>query len=159
MSKIMSLILASLLTFAFSQNGFSQASHRKIVRDYERKILEKEKTWQLANKRLGEKYSENVWKAKDGVITVEIIKYGLPEEALRRLRAIKTAHAAGGPRDVQGLGDAAYEHIQGPQKTVHSITFVKGGSLVTIVPDSSEKVGVETIRRFARHVLDAIEGK
>lgn len=159
MLKSASLFFVFLFTLTLSIECISQVTHRKMVRDYERKILEKEKTWQLANKRLGEKYSENGWKAKGGVITVEIIKYGLPEEALRRLRAIKAAHAAGGPRDVQGLGDAAYEHIQGPQKTFHSVTFVKGTNLVTIVPDSSEKVGVETIRRFAKHVLAAIEGK
>lgn len=159
MSKQISLLFAVLFTLTFSIESVSQATHRKMVRDYERKILEKEKTWQLVNKRLGEKYSENVWKAKQGVITVEIIKHGSPDEALKRLHALKTSYSAGGIRSIQGLGDAAYEHIIGPQQMITSIVFVKGVNYVTVVPDSTEKVGVETMRRFAKYILDAIEGK
>ena len=157
MSKITSLLLLTLLMVTFSSEGISQASHRKMSRGYERKILEKEKGWRLAEKMWGETYSENVWGSTNGHIVIRIHKYNSPEVALKLIQDVKTAHSAGTPHDIQGFGDAAYELIAGG--TVRSMTFVKGAYFVTVVPNSAAKVGVDAMRRFARHVLDAIEGK
>jgi hypothetical protein len=141
----------------FSSEGISQLSHRKMSRDYERKILEKEKGWRLAEKMWGEIHSKNIWGSPNGHIVIEIHKCDSPEDALKLIQGMKTAHAAGTPHDIQGLGDAAYE--LSARGTVRSIAFVKRAYFVTVVPDSAEKVGVDAMRRFARHVLDAIEGK
>ncbi len=157
MSKITSLILLTLLMATFPSESISQTSHRKMSRDYERKILEKEKGWRLAEKTWEETYSKNIWGSTNGHIVIQIHKYDSPEKALKMIRDIKTAHAAGTPQDIQGLGDAAYELSAGG--TVRSIAFVKSSYFVTLVPDSAAKVGIDALRRFARHVLDAIEGK
>ena len=66
------------------------------MRDYEHKLLEKEKDWRLSKRTLGENYSSNVWESKNGHIVIEIYKYDSPEEAVKLLQAMKTSPAAGG---------------------------------------------------------------
>ena len=158
MSKINSLIIVLFTMLIFSLSIISQPSHRKMVRDYERKIFEKENAWRLTKRFATDIGSENAWTSDNGFIVVNIHKFSSSEEALNVLHASRTNLAAGGVREFKGFADAAYEHF-GQGGLFRGLYFVKGDSMVTIDRDPIGKVEIPVVHRFAKHVLDAMEGK
>ncbi len=147
-----------LLDSIENEFGLSRIGLRIAALSSERKILEKEKGWRLSEKSLNEKYSSNKWESEQAMISIEIFKFESPSKALEFLEGSKTSRASGESKNIEGLGDAAYEHYG--QGVLHSIVFVKGDRLVSL---SSRASGREEnnvpMRRFSKHVLDAIEGK
>ena len=129
-----------------------------MVADYERKILAKEGQWQLARKTLGKKISLNTWKSNNGTIEISIFQYDTPKEALQFLEGSKWSRASGHSVDVKELGDAAYEHLTS-EGVVCSIMFVKGRTVVMVDTLEMQEIGLPVARRFAKHVLDAMQGQ
>jgi hypothetical protein len=141
-----------------NESGISRISFRIAAFNYERKILEKEKGWRLSEKSLNEKYSSNKWESEQAMISIEIFKFESPSKALEFLEGTKTSRSSGQSKNIEGLGDAAYEHYG--QGLLHSIVFVKGDTLVSLTSVASDREkNSAPMRRFSKHVLDAIEGK
>jgi hypothetical protein len=150
---ILSMLIASSSVFSAVQSSL-----QRTATTYERKILEKEKDWRLSDKSLNDKYSMDTWVSEQGAISIMLRKFESPSKALEFLEATKTSRSTGESKNIEGLGDSAYEHYG--QGVLHSIVFVKGDTLVSLSSGASgrEKNSVP-MRRFSKHVLDAIEGK
>ena len=101
---ILSILIAGSFVFA------TQSSLQKTVTTYEQKILEKEKDWRLSDKSLDDKYSRDTWVSEQGAISIMIRKFESPSKALEFLEGSKTSRASGESINIEGLGDAAYEH-------------------------------------------------
>jgi hypothetical protein len=157
MSKIFFSML-SLLIVTSSALGVVQLSHRETVGSYERKIIEKEKIWRVEKKITDDTASLNEWKSANGKISIAIFKRKSHQGALEELRGLKYSTSAGRGKDVKGLGDGAFEHID-MNGDVSAVLFVKGTTIVHVDTDSAKKLGAEILYKFARHVLDAMEGK
>lgn len=150
---ILSILIVSSYVFSAVQSSL-----QKTVTTYERKILEKEKIWRIEKKITDDTASLNEWKSANGKISIAIFKRKSHQGALEELRGLKYTTSSGTNKDVKGFGDGAFEHID-KGGVVSAVIFVKGTTIVHVDTDFAKKFGGETLYKFARHVLDAMEGK
>ena len=142
-----------------NESGISHIGFWPAALNYERKILEKENGWRLSTKTLQINNSETKWESEDGSISITIYKFESSQKALEFLEGTKTSRSSGRSQNIQGFGDAAYEHF-GNGDLLHDIVFVKGNKFITVRAIAKDRAKlVDPMRRFSKHVLDAIEGK
>lgn len=161
MKTILLLIIIWLISFPSSTitsaQGTPTAKTKNIIAKTERKIIENEKDWRLANKTSSNNASVNTWKSDKGSIGVTIIVYPTIESARKSLTSMKGTASKGFPRDLSGFGDIAFENVFAD--IPNSVFFVKGNTLVGIQSTLMSKKDQAIIERFARHILNSLENK
>ncbi len=140
-----------------AQSNDLQLKTKSIISKIERRILEQEKEWRLSKKEAGSNFSLNTWVLDKGSINVTIVNYATPEKAREDFNKGKGTTSTGTSRDISGFGDAAYEN--GNTGGVSSLILVKGTTIIGIESNLLPPKDQPIIKRFARHILDTMEGK